>query len=176
MPPSPSSRWTSYRPRNTRPIITGRAPGPTGSEAGRRKLRLQSGRSQIGRRPELGLWRSRPRTNSRRGGKVRDGEKARGGGPAVSIRQRDDFAAGPRGEGGQDRVGGVAKEPDGAVGEEEVRAAGVQGPEVEGVALVVQPARGEVVRPHWAATGVLVGRIPKFTGAQHGIPRAGDLT
>jgi hypothetical protein len=58
----------------------------------------------------------------------------------------DDFAAGAGGEGGEEVGGGVGGETYGAIGKEEVAAAGVQAPEVKGGAGIGGASGAEPVR------------------------------
>src|SRR5438067_1768026 len=94
------------------------------------------------------------------------------GGMDASVRDADGLAAGPRGEGGHDRLGGVAEEPDGTVGEGEVRPAGVRAPEVEHVALVVEPPGAERVRPRRTPVAVEGADGVPLSDTEHHLGRA----
>src|SRR5713226_6068165 len=58
----------------------------------------------------------------------------------LSVGQRDDLATGAGGQRRHDRGGRVGEKVRGAVGEKEVRTAGVQAPEVESITLVLDAA------------------------------------
>jgi hypothetical protein len=92
------------------------------------------------------------------------------------VRHLDDLAAGAGGQGRQQRVGVVAQEAHGAVGEQEVRPAGVQAPEVEDVARVVQRARPKRVRPaRRAGRRSVAGRVTRLCYSQQHVRRAVEV-
>ena len=88
---------------------------------------------------------------------------------SASIGHGCGFPAGAACQGRHPRVGGIRQEASAAVGEQEVRAAGVQAPEVEGVAVVRHFARAEVLAVGRALREAVA--VPA-AHAQHAVPVA----